>query len=82
MLAVPLSGWRLDSVAGRPLPWVGLFDICAVAGRNPDLHKPVDAVHACRSWTRVARVALRVAVVALRQRVLRDGTLARMLPGR
>lgn len=82
MFAVPLSGWLLNSVAGQPLPWFGLVDIPAIAGKNPDLRKPVDTAHVWLFWTLVVLVGLHVMAVALHQWVLRDGTLARMLPGR
>ena len=81
MFAVPLSGWWLNSVAGQPLPWFGLVDIPALTDRNPDLRGPVRAAHTWLFWSLTALVGLHVLAAALHQWVLRDGTLARMLPG-
>ncbi|MGJ4728899.1 cytochrome b [Luteimonas sp. SDU101] len=81
MLAVPLSGWMLNSVAGQPLVWFGLFDVPALAERNPDWRGAVDALHLWLFWLLAALVALHVLAVALHQWVLRDGTAWRMLPG-
>ncbi|MGJ4804629.1 cytochrome b [Luteimonas sp. SDU82] len=81
MLAVPLSGWMLNSVAGQPLVWFGLFDVPALAERNPDWRRVVDALHLWLFWLLAALVALHVLAAALHQWVLRDGTAWRMLPG-
>lgn len=82
MFAVPLSGWLLNSVAGQPLPWFGLFDVPALAGKDPGLRGPVGSAHVWLFWTLVLLVALHVLAVGQHQIVLRDRTLARMLPGR
>lgn len=81
LLLIPLSGWLLNSVAGQPLPWFGLFDLPALAGRNPQWRKPVDTAHVLLFWTLVTVVAIHVAAALHHHWVKRDATLRRMLPG-
>lgn len=80
LLALPLSGWLLNSVAGQPLPWFGLFELPALMPRTPALRQPVDAAHVWLFWTLAASVALHVAAVVQHQWFRRDGLLQRMLP--
>lgn len=80
LLALPLSGWLLNSVAGQPLPWFGLFQLPALTARNPDLRQVLDAAHVWLFWTLAALVALHLAAVLHHQLLRRDGLLRRMLP--
>lgn len=80
MLALPLSGWLLNSVAGQPLPWFGVVDLPALAAKNAAWRKPVDAAHVALFWT-LAALACVHAGAALHHHWLRgDATLRRMLP--
>lgn len=81
LLALPLSGWLLNSVAGQPLPWFGLFQLPALTARNPDLRQVLDAAHVWLFWSLAALVALHLAAVLHHQLLRRDGLLWRMLPG-
>lgn len=80
LLALPLSGWLLNSVAGQPLPWFGLFQLPALAARDPDLRQLLDAAHVWLFWALAALVALHLAAVLHHQLLRRDGLLRRMLP--
>ena len=80
LLALPLSGWLLNSVAGQPLPWFGLFQLPALTARNPDLRQVLDAAHVWLFWTLAALVALHLAAVLHHQLLRHDGLLRRMLP--
>lgn len=82
MFALPVSGWLLNSVAGQPLTWFGLFDVPALAARNPDWRGALAAAHEWLFWMLAALVGAHVLAVALHHWVLGDGTLARMLPPR
>jgi cytochrome b561 len=82
LLALPLSGWLLNSVAGQPLPWFGLFNLPALSGRNPELRGLVDTAHIWLFWLLVALVALHLTAVLQHQLLRRDRLLQRMLPGR
>ncbi|QNA84955.1 cytochrome b [Sphingomonas sp. So64.6b] len=82
MIALPLTGWLLVSGAKvlRPLNWFGLFDIPflpvskAVAGAARSLHEPLGLLM-------LALIMLHLAAALRHHLVLRDGVLARMLPG-
>jgi len=37
LLAMPLSGWILNSASGFPLQWFGLVNLPAIAGKDHDL---------------------------------------------
>ena len=81
LLALPVTGWLLSSAAGFPVSFLGLFDL-------PDLLAPNDylfhALTVAHRWLAYALIALTVihAVAALAHHFLvKDETLARMLPG-
>ncbi len=80
LLALPLSGWLLNSVAGQPLPWFGLFQLPALAARAPELRQLVDSVHVALFWALVALVTLHLSAVLQHQLWRRDRLLQRMLP--
>lgn len=82
LLALPLSGWLLNSVAGQPLPWFGLFELPALTGRNPDLRGLIDTAHICLFWALAALVTVHLIAVLQHQLLRRDRLLQRMLPGR
>ena len=81
MIVMPLSGWAMSSAGAspRPISWFGLFPI-------PDL--PVSAAaggsshetHVVLGWLMAALVVLHVAAALRHHLILRDATLARMLP--
>ena len=80
LLAMPLSGWLLNSAAGFPLQWFGLFNLPALAQRDPGLRALSGEVHEWLFWT-LALLAVAHAAAALHHHLfLRDATLARMLP--
>lgn len=82
LLAIPLSGWGLNSVAGQPLVWFGLFELPALAAKNPDWRKPLDTAHVWLFWTLTALVCVHVLAALHHHWIKRDGTLRRMLPTR
>ena len=81
LLAMPLSGWAMVSgpEGRRPLSWFGAFDI-------PYL--PVDGAaagagaqaHGLLGWLMLALVVLHIAAALRHHVILRDSTLARMVP--
>lgn len=80
LLAMPLSGWLMNSAAGFPLQWFGLFNLPALAGRDHDLHELAESVHEWLFWA-LATLALAHAAAAFYHHLFqRDATLARMLP--
>ena len=53
LLAIPLSGWVVNSSAGFPLQWFGLFNLPAIAGKDQGLHALAEQVHEWLFWTLV-----------------------------
>ena len=80
VFAIPISGWILNSAAGFPLRWFGLFKVPAIAGKSEWLHELAEEVHEWLFWALIA-VALVHAAAAIYHHVFqRDATLVRMLP--
>ena len=80
LFAIPISGWVLNSVAGFPLQWFGLFNLPALVGQDQDLRETARDLHALLFWT-LAALALGHAAAAFHHHLFRrDATLARMLP--
>ena len=80
LLAMPLSGWVLNSASGFPLQWFGLFNLPALAGRDHDLHELAEEAHELLFWILVALVVAHAAAAFYHHLFQRDATLARMLP--
>ena len=80
LLAIPFSGWAFNSAAGYPLQWFGLFNLPALVGRDADLRVTVRDLHEALFWSLVAVTVLHAAAALYHHAVLRDATLARMLP--
>jgi cytochrome b561 len=80
LLAMPLSGWLLNSAAGFPLQWFGLFNLPALAARDPSLRTLAGDLHQWLFWTLVALATAHAVAAIYHHMFLRDATLARMLP--
>lgn len=80
LFAIPISGWVLNSAAGFPLQYFGLFNLPALAGRDHDLHELAENAHETLFWILVALALLHAAAAFYHHVFLRDATLARMLP--
>ena len=80
LLAIPLSGWAFNSAAGYPLQWFGLFNLPALVGRDAGLRVTARDLHEALFWGLVAVTLLHAAAALYHHAVLRDATLARMLP--
>lgn len=82
LLAMPLSGWILNSASGFPLQWFGLVNLPAIAGKDHDLHELAEDIHEWLFWAMVTLAVLHAAAAFYHHLFLHDATLARMLPGR
>ncbi len=80
LLATPLSGWVVNSAAGFPLQWFGMFNLPALVARDAALHERMTEVHEWLFWTMVALAAAHAAAAIYHHAFQRDATLARMLP--
>ncbi len=80
LLAMPLSGWALNSASGYPLQWFGLVNLPAIAGRDLDLRELAGDIHEWLFWTLVTLTVVHAAAAFYHHLFVRDATLARMLP--
>ena len=82
MCALPLSGWYWSSVAGRPAPVLGLFNLPALSPKNPGMSDTGMWTHRILAWT-VGALIFAHALAALKHHFVdRDDILIRMLPGK
>ena len=80
LFAIPISGWVLNSAAGFPLQWFGLFNLPRIAGKDEGLHELAEQVHELLFWTLVGVALVHAAAAFYHHLFQRDATLARMLP--
>ena len=80
VLAMPLSGWLLNSASGYPLQWFGLVNLPAIAGRDQALREWAGTAHEWMFWTLAMLVVAHAGAAFYHHLFQRDATLARMLP--
>ena len=80
LFAVPISGWVMNSAAGFPLQWFGLFNLPSIAAHDHDLHEFTESLHEWLFWVLIALAAAHAAAAVYHHLFQRDATLARMLP--
>lgn len=83
MIALPVSGWIMNSAGKRPLPleWFGLFPVPPISGPNPDLRHLAHEVHEVGFYIAAALLAVHVLAALKHHFVDRDHTLSGMTPG-
>lgn len=81
MLAMPLSGWIINSAADFPLKVFWLFPLPAIVPPDEALKEAAETVHLTLFWILAALVTAHVAAALWHHFVARDEVLARMLPG-
>jgi cytochrome b561 len=80
IFAVPVSGYFYTYAAGVPVVYLGLWQMPAVIGPNPELKPLLKTVHYVLTMTMAAAVVAH-ALAALKHHFIdRDITLKRMLP--
>lgn len=82
MIAMPLTGWLANSSAGYPLQWFRLFNLPAIARKDPAVNDTATLLHEAGFWVLAALVAGHVLAAIFHHVFLDDGTLQRMLPRR
>jgi cytochrome b561 len=80
LLAIPLSGWLMNSAAGFPLQWFGLVDVPAIAGQDQALRERAGDLHELLFWALASLALVHVAAALYHHLFAGDATLARMLP--
>lgn len=81
MVALPLIGWLILSAEGRPIPFFG-FDLPPLIGRNEWLAEQFEEIHEAIAKIGYGLIAIHALAALVHHYVLRDATLARMLPAR
>ncbi len=82
LLAVPVLGIMVQFARGRGVPVLGLFEIASPWVPDRAFARTVFGVHELAAHTLLALAGLHAATALVRHFILRDRTLARMLPGR
>jgi len=82
MVIVPLSGWLMSSAKGFQTVWFGVLPLPDLLSKDAGLGDALLWVHRLLNWLFMAVVAGHVAAALKHHFIDRDGTLARMWPGR
>ena len=80
LLALPVSGWVMNSASGFPLQWFGLFNLPALTGRDEALHALATSTHEWLFWGLAVLVLAHAGAAIFHHLFQGDATLARMLP--
>lgn len=80
LFAIPISGWVLNSAAGFPLQWFGLFNLPYIVDKSHDLHELAEEAHEIMFWLLAMLVVAHAGAAFYHHLFQRDATLARMLP--
>jgi len=81
MVAMPLLGWLTLSAEGDAIPFFGL-SLPPLVAANERLAEQVEEWHVTLGVAGYWLIGLHAAAALFHHYLLRDGTLARMLPGR
>ena len=81
MLAMPISGWVINSAAGFPFKLFGLWPVPNVAAPNESLQDSAELVHLSVFWLLAGAVGLHVLAALRHHFIRRNSVLRRMLPG-
>ncbi len=81
MLAMPLSGWVINSAANYPLKVFGLFALPKIVATNRAAQHLAQDAHLILFWALAALLVLHVAAALQHHFVRRNDVLIRMLPG-
>lgn len=82
LVAIPASGWVINSASGFPLRWFGLFRVPQLVASDEALEELAEAWHEWMFWALVVLVLVHAAAAIWHHVFQRDATLARMLPRR
>lgn len=82
LLAMPVSGWLMNSASGFPMKYFGLVRVPDLLARNQESLALFKAVHFYISWTLIVVIAVHVLAALKHHFIDRDSVLRRMLPGK
>ena len=81
MIGMPIAGWLILSAAGEPVPFFGL-ELPPLVSPDEALAEQVEEIHETVGEAGYYLIGLHAAAALFHHYVMRDDTLARMLPGR
>lgn len=81
MVGMPLAGWLILSLSGKPIPFFGL-ELPALASENKDLAKVIKEIHETAGTVGYVLIGVHAVAALFHHYILRDTTLSRMLPGK
>ena len=81
MIGMPLVGWLILNAAGKPAPFFGL-ELPMLVAKNPGLAESLEELHEFGGQAGYFLIGLHALAGLFHHYVVRDNTLARMLPGR
>lgn len=82
LIAMPVTGWMMNSAAGVGLYWFGIIPVPDLIPRDPDLFEALRLTHRLLSRLLIAVVVLHVGAVIYHDVLRRDGIFRRMWPCR
>ena len=80
VLAIPISGWLFSSASGFPVVYFGVLPLPDVVGKDKELAKLLQSVHATLNYTLMAIIVVHAAAAIKHHFVDRDVVFHRMLP--
>lgn len=80
MIGLPIAGWIILSAEGKPVPFFGL-ELPALVARDQGLAKSVEEIHETIGKLGYFLIGAHALAALVHHYVVRDNTLARMLPG-
>jgi cytochrome b561 len=80
LVAIPATGVLMMAAKGRSFEVFGLFSMAPLIATDRALGHSLEEVHEVLAYLMIGLVGLHTLAALLHQWVLRDGTLARMLP--
>jgi cytochrome b561 len=80
VLAIPISGWLFSSASGFPVVYFGVLPLPDLVGKDKELAKLLQWVHATLNYTLMAIIVVHAAAAIKHHFVDRDVVFHRMLP--
>lgn len=81
MIGLPLLGWLMLNAAGKPVPFFGL-ELPALIAEHEAAAELLEEVHEAVGEASYFLIGLHAGAALIHHYILRDNTLARMLPAR
>ncbi len=80
LIAMPISGWLMNSASGFPMKYFGLVRVPDLIARSQENLAIFKAAHSYIAWTLIALIGVHVLAALKHHFIDRDSVLRRMLP--